>query len=584
MIKNSCDQSKYPSTSELLQPSSNDGNPRVISQRSGQSGIIEDLVSQALFNQQIPRQSFATHTAESVRPNKTKILNDKSKASNKRIRITKPSQTSGRGLTSDGKVCFDWWISSCKDASKKLWSPIEIGSVGSDSNSSNTYVKETKHVSSFKMRISRPQNRSSQKILWPSYMSSVADITGCGDTDKKENVLPLTRCRKVRMRPQPHQAQILRKWMKAARWTYNKALRLVLEGKRKANLGLNKWVVTSRETDSTSIREMKQTVPADIRKQAVKDLVDAHTSSWASYRALKKINPKARPPTFEYKSSKLVSDSFGCEFKSVKIVDNQLYLFSTLKKFNMREPIRLSEAPRVDVKMSCRIQYVHGRWFILIPYQTTSGPPKVAHDTQGRLGAYDPGIRTFVTTFTEDETREIGIDMDKVCDKLNKKITSLENRIQSTSVDPGKRKRLRKALREARLKCRNVIDDFHWKTIRILLDIFDVLVAPRLRVQVFLGKDSRLDPVSKARLKILRHGLFRIRLLMKAETLGKEIYDLRETGTSRTCSSCGAENQVGSAKTFKCFNCNLILDRDINAAKNHVLKFLVERTGFRSCP
>ena len=46
-----------------------------------------------------------------------------------------------------------------------------------------------------------------------------------------------------------------------------------------------------------------------------------------------------------------------------------------------------------------------------------------------------------------------------------------------------------------------------------------------------------------------------------------------EEYTSKTCTNCLKINyNLGSDKTFKCPNCSLIIDRDVNGARNILLK------------
>jgi putative transposase len=77
-------------------------------------------------------------------------------------------------------------------------------------------------------------------------------------------------------------------------------------------------------------------------------------------------------------------------------------------------------------------------------------------------------------------------------------------------------------------------------------------------------------------MRFYRHGLFHTRLLQKAAIQRKVVMDLEEHGTSMTCSSCGVANRrLGSSKTFWCPECKFESDRDINSARNHLLKALV---------
>lgn len=50
-----------------------------------------------------------------------------------------------------------------------------------------------------------------------------------------------------------------------------------------------------------------------------------------------------------------------------------------------------------------------------------------------------------------------------------------------------------------------------------------------------------------------------------------------ESGTSKTCGDCGAWNaNLGFAKTFKCRDCGLKIDRDANGARNNALQLLAD--------
>ena len=59
--------------------------------------------------------------------------------------------------------------------------------------------------------------------------------------------------------------------------------------------------------------------------------------------------------------------------------------------------------------------------------------------------------------------------------------------------------------------------------------------------------------------------------------------------TSKTCGKCGnLHANLGSNKCFKCPKCEMKMDRDINAARNIMLKYLSEEnltpTLLGDCP
>ncbi len=72
------------------------------------------------------------------------------------------------------------------------------------------------------------------------------------------------------------------------------------------------------------------------------------------------------------------------------------------------------------------------------------------------------------------------------------------------------------------------------------------------------------------------HYAFRALLKAKAE-LYPWVMDIEcnEAYTSKTCGGCGVLNhKLGGSKTFRCTSCGYIADRDINAARNILVRFL----------
>ena len=69
---------------------------------------------------------------------------------------------------------------------------------------------------------------------------------------------------------------------------------------------------------------------------------------------------------------------------------------------------------------------------------------------------------------------------------------------------------------------------------------------------------------------ILDSGMLRLRslLIYKMPLHGGRLDAVNPAHTSRTCSRCGARNDPGSSKIYKCADCGLVADRDDNASQN----------------
>jgi hypothetical protein len=89
--------------------------------------------------------------------------------------------------------------------------------------------------------------------------------------------------------------------------------------------------------------------------------------------------------------------------------------------------IKMSEAAQQHkVSMCCRLQYHFGRWYFLLVYQHHDDAPTSSLPGL-RIGALDPGVRTFQSYYSEDEAREIGTqeELERVFGLIDKKIKRL---------------------------------------------------------------------------------------------------------------------------------------------------------------
>src|SRR5947208_11876566 len=62
---------------------------------------------------------------------------------------------------------------------------------------------------------------------------------------------------------------------------------------------------------------------------------------------------------------------------------------------------------------------------------------------------------------------------------------------------------------------------------------------------------------------------FLTRLAYKSEDAGTQVIRVPPGGSSQVCSGCGSSvPKLLSERTHSCPNCGLVLDRDVNAARN----------------
>jgi putative transposase len=87
------------------------------------------------------------------------------------------------------------------------------------------------------------------------------------------------------------------------------------------------------------------------------------------------------------------------------------------------------------------------------------------------------------------------------------------------------------------------------------------------------GKNRCLNKLNTSIMLDLSHYRFRERLINKGKMFGCDIRVVSETYTTSTCSNCGNINdKVKGNHIYKCKNCGLLIDRDINASRNIYLR------------
>jgi len=209
-------------------------------------------------------------------------------------------------------------------------------------------------------------------------------------------------------------------------------------------------------------------------------------------------------------------------------------------------------------------------------------PLETASDSQARrfdrVLSLDPGIRTFQTGYDpsgwilEFGKANIG-HIYRICAHMD----DLQSRIYSKTVriGPKSRYRMRRAWRKMQWRIRSLVDEVHKKMVRFILANYAVVLLP-----TFESKDMVLRAKRKICSKTARalmtwsHYRFKTRLLFKRKEFPWcKVVICEEDYTSRTCGRCGdLHPSLGGQGLFRCPSCKLRIGRDINGARNILLK------------
>jgi putative transposase len=144
------------------------------------------------------------------------------------------------------------------------------------------------------------------------------------------------------------------------------------------------------------------------------------------------------------------------------------------------------------------------------------------------------------------------------------RIKSLQRRLSRKKKDSHNRERARVQLAKAWRKVRRQRDDFVHKLSDKLAKENSLIVFEDLKIQNMVKNHSLASAIMDA-----CWGKLRRLTAYKAEGRGGRVLLVNPGGTSQKCSGCG--NTVGkdlSVRMHECPNCGLVIDRDVNAARN----------------
>ena len=351
--------------------------------------------------------------------------------------------------------------------------------------------------------------------------------------------------------------------MDGSRWWYNKAVELYRAGFSVSKYDMRRIV---RAVSPARFAD----VPSKILGGAVTDAYKANQAVWKKRNALKKKGIK-RKVMLHFRSRKApIQSLYLCHVAWNKA----LTTFYPLSLGN----VRLSE-PLSVVPKDGRLVSHNGRYYVTVPY---SSPRHVA-ETQGRVVALDPGIRSFLTFFSETDCGKIG---EGDFGRIQRLCVHLDGLIGRMTKAIGFRKvRLKRACHRMRWRIRDLIDERHKQTARWLVDNYDVILLPTFETQDMVQRGKRcLRRQSVRSMLTFAHFRFKQFLKHKAFETGKLVLDVNEAYTSKTVSWTGEiVKNLGGAKVIRSRKDGQAMDRDINGARGIFLRALVDTPKLRNC-
>ena len=367
----------------------------------------------------------------------------------------------------------------------------------------------------------------------------------------------------------------IKQWIHTSRAIYNKGVKLMQDGAKPDFQQIRQTLVTYQHRDGTVnplIQSWELDTPKDIRAESLRDLVK-------SYHTLLKRKREGSITHFQmhFKSRKRPIDSIVINKRAIKFTENGIQIFSTILKNVLLPGHRTTKKWfGKDKKLEKLWNYAfdvrlvfdgHRFWF--------NFPVKIERSTSHGKGiiSLDPGARTFQTGFSQREVVICDESRRDLIEKWRAKLDILRSE-KSHGFLRGNSFRRRYYYWRRRIEGRTTA--LHAETVDYLVKNYEGIFLPYFESQAMRMKSNnkRLN----RELDTLQHYKFKCRLREKCDEKDVNLYLVDESWTSKTCTGCGKiKDDLGSNKMLKCASCGLVINRDINGARNILIKNLEEK-------
>lgn len=375
--------------------------------------------------------------------------------------------------------------------------------------------------------------------------------------------------RKVGLKLTPEQKNTILKWFGDYRYTYNWALSCIKENPKEYKKSNFYWL-RNRFVNKCNIPKQSNFLlktPKQIRANAIKELSQSYKTNFS----ILKTNPSHK---FDLKFKTRKTDqciSIEKEaFKSFDSVEGEFNIFPSFIESRIKMNIKKNKIPK-SVNYECKLLMDRLKNITMVIVYHESACDNQA-SCKHEWCAIDPGVRTLYTVYSP--TPNIAYEIGKSdVSRLHRYCRHLDILISKTKTSTQKKRKL-KAIIRLRKRIQNLVKEVHCKTVKFLVDNFHNIILPPFEVSKMVTKSKRkLNAKSVRQMLTWSHYKLKERLLYKSQTSGTNVFIKTEEWSSKTCTNCLRINhKLGGSKTYNCSNCHVVLDRDLNGARNIFMK------------
>ncbi|MGD0329372.1 MAG: transposase [Nitrososphaeria archaeon] len=339
---------------------------------------------------------------------------------------------------------------------------------------------------------------------------------------------------KFRLYPTKTQTRLMIETLETCRLLYNDLLDDRIQTKAKAFE--QKRALTAIRRSSKFLMEVHSQILQDV----VFRLDKAYEAFYSGLSRYPKFKRKDRYNSFRYP-----------QLGGFKVVDGKLRLSKIgLVKAKMHRQIE-------GTPKTCIVVRDIDQWYACISVETES--PKPIEPQKGKPVGVDLGVVNLATL-----SNGRVFENPRHLDNSITRITSLQRRLSRKKKGSGNREKAKVLLAKAWRKVRNQRLDVAHKVSANLTSEYSTVIFEDLKIPNMVKNHNLASAIMDA-----SWGQLRRLTVYKVERRGGRVRLVNPSGTSQKCSGCGVAVPKGlEERTHSCPNCSLVLDRDVNAARN----------------
>lgn len=353
---------------------------------------------------------------------------------------------------------------------------------------------------------------------------------------------------KYRLNPTPAQRTALQRQLDCCRWVYNKALET-----RKTSWEERQESVSKYDTvKMIPIWKSEHEWLKDGHAQAMQEALNRLDLAFRAFFRRVKSGEKPGYPRFRSKD-RYDSFTYPQEKSNWRFLDNGRVRLSKIGnvKIKLHRPL-VGECKTLNIQRDAV-----GNWYACFSCIVESNPLPPTNQVVG----VDVGLTHFATLSDGSQ-----IDNPRFFRKDEKALAAVQRRLSKEAKGtPGYRHRKR-AINHVHQRIANRRRDFAHKTARKLVNQYQLIAFEKLNIIDM--KDGNHRGMNKSIGDVAWNQFVQF-TTSKAEDAGRSVVLVDPRNTTKACSNCGEiVPKALSVRVHVCPKCDLVLDRDHNAALN----------------